>query len=338
MRVLMITSEWPTPDQPHWVPFIVRQVEFLRKAGVDIDVFAFRGAKNPLNYLRAWYRVHKKLRQISYDLVHAQWAQSALTALPTRLPLVVTFRGGEVKGIVGSGGKYRVIGHVLRFLSYAIARRADEVILVSGHMEEHLPHRPFHILPSGLDLSMFPLMPQDQARKQLGLPAWKRLVLFAANPSDARKRYSLAREIVSRLDSGLEAELVLAWGVPHNQIYMYMNACDALLVTSMYEGSPNVVKEALACNLPIISAAVGDVSQRLSGIPGCSVHPDNDPDRMAAALATVLQRKERAGGRTAVRDLDENILALRMTEIYRNAVSKTSQYRLNKTASDWSRR
>src|SRR5215831_21245341 len=102
MRVLMITCEWPFPARPHNAPFIVRQVEFLRKAGVDIDVFAFRGAKNPANYFRAWCQVHKKLRQHTYDVEHAQWGHSATTALPTRLPLVVTFRGGEGEGLVGS--------------------------------------------------------------------------------------------------------------------------------------------------------------------------------------------------------------------------------------------
>jgi teichuronic acid biosynthesis glycosyltransferase TuaC len=320
MRVLMITSEWPTPARPYWARFIVQQVEFLQKSGVDIDVIAFRGAKNPINYVRAWYRVHRRLQQSPYDLIHAQWAQSALTALPTRLPLVVTFRGGETDGIVGPGGKCTVIGRILRFVSWIVATRADELVLVSGHMRRHLPQRSFHIVPSGLDFSRLPLISQDAARKQLGLPASKRLVLFVGNPAEPLKRYAFAREIVSRLNS--EAELVLAWGVPHDEIPVYMNACDALLVTSVYEGSPNVVKEALACNLPIVSVAVGDIPDRLNGVAGCSVHPDNDPDRIAAALATVLQRKERTNSRPAVRDLDENILARRMTEIYRKAASK----------------
>src|SRR5437667_3983400 len=77
IRVFMITSEWPWPGNPNAVPFIVRQVEFLRKAGVEIEIFSFRGAQNPFNYMRAWRRAQKKLRQNSYDLIHAQWSQSA---------------------------------------------------------------------------------------------------------------------------------------------------------------------------------------------------------------------------------------------------------------------
>src|SRR5580765_4384144 len=130
IRVLMITCEWPTHDLPHQAPFVVRQVEFLRKEGVDIDVFFFRGARNPVNYLRAWYQVQKKLRKGSYDLVHAQWGQSAPTAIPTRLPLVVTFRGGEGEGIVGRSGNYIALGYVLRAVCLFVARRATELVIV----------------------------------------------------------------------------------------------------------------------------------------------------------------------------------------------------------------
>src|SRR5687768_6652473 len=106
MRVLMITGEWVTPDLPQAVPFLVRQVDYLRKAGVHIDVFHFRGAGNPLNYLRAWRRVRKLVAGSAYDLIHAQWGQSGLLALPKKLPLVVTFRGSDLEGLVGRKGGY----------------------------------------------------------------------------------------------------------------------------------------------------------------------------------------------------------------------------------------
>jgi glycosyltransferase involved in cell wall biosynthesis len=320
IRVLMVTCEWPTADRPHLVPFIVRQVRFLRKAGVDVDVFSFRGAKNPINYLRAWYRVRKKLRRESYDLVHAQWGQSAPTALPTKLPLVVTFRGGEGEGIVADDGKYTFSGQVLRAVSSAVARRADELVVVSAHMRQYLPPRDVHVIPSGLDFSRLPLMTQQEARRRLGLSASKRLVLFVGNPAEARKRFGLARQVVGKLDSSFDAELVVAWGVPHDLISVYMNACDALLFVSMYEGSPNVVKEALACNLPVVSVAVGDVVERLDGVAGCVLCPDSHPDRLTAALAAVLRTNQRIEGRAVVRELDEELLAQRMIQVYRRAL------------------
>jgi glycosyltransferase involved in cell wall biosynthesis len=303
----------------------VRQVEFLRKAGVDVDVFAFRGAKNPFRYLRAWFGVHRRIRQGSYDLLHAQWGQSAITALPTRLPLVVTLRGGEGEGLVGRSGNFIALGYFLRAICLFVARRATEVVLVSRHIQQFLPRRRFHVIPSGLDFSKLPLIPQAEARRQLGLPMAKPLVLFVGDPNEARKRYSLARQIVSRLDEELQAELVLAWNVPHHTIPVYMNACDALLFTSMFEGSPNVVKEALACNLPVVSTAVGDVSERLKGVTGCSVFEEVDIAGMADALTAILRRRQRIDGRAAVSELDENLLAQKMIAVYQRALTGGGQ-------------
>src|SRR5262245_18899330 len=141
----MFTCEWPTPDLPRQAPFVVRQVQFLRKAGVDVDVFFFRGSKNPLKYLRAWWNIHRQLRRESYDLVHAQWGQSAVPVLPTRLPLVVSFRGGEVDGIVGDDGRYTLWGRALQVIGWHMARRADQLVLVSAHIARLLPKRPVHV-------------------------------------------------------------------------------------------------------------------------------------------------------------------------------------------------
>ena len=326
LRGLMITTEWPTPEMPYAVPFIVRQVDFLRRAGVEIEVFSFRGARNPLNYLRAWWRVQRKLWGGAYDVIHAQWGQSAPTALPTRLPLVVTFRGGEGEGIVANQGRrqgrYTFSGFVLRMVSAFVTRRADELVVVSSRMQESLPKRDMHVIPSGLDFSRLPLLPAEEARRQLGLPLAKHLVLFVGNPAEARKRYDLAREVVARIDRRLDAELVVAWQVPHERVPIYMNACDALLFVSMYEGSPNVVKEALACNLPVVSVEVGDVAERLSGVAGCRLCRSADPDELARALEEVLRSNQRIEGRAAVLDLDENVLARKMAHVYRLAVDR----------------
>src|SRR5256714_12745312 len=102
IRVLMLTCAWPPPDRPGYTtPFIRRQVESLRAAGVEIEVFPFTSGMRPTNYLRAWVRARRPMQRGAYDLVHAQFGQSGLGALPKRLPLVVTFRGDDLDGIVG---------------------------------------------------------------------------------------------------------------------------------------------------------------------------------------------------------------------------------------------
>lgn len=323
----MITSEWPTPEHPDWAPFVVRQVESLRHTGVKVDLFHFRGAGNVLNYLRAWRQVRARLSQSHYDLVHAQFGQSGLVALPKRLPLVVTFRGSDLKGIVGPNGRYTLTGCALRLVGQIVAHRADEIIVVSESLAKFLPCRSYTIIPSGLDLDLFRPLPKVEARQALRLPPDHRLVLFVGNPDRPEKRFALAREVMSYPGTEMPASLIIAHGVPYAQMPLYMNACDALLVTSSHEGSPNAVKEALACNLPVVSVAVGDVRERIGSVEGCVVCADDRPETIAAGLAEVLQRRERIEGREAVQDLDERILTQRLLRVYDMALSKQGKER-----------
>lgn len=323
-RVLALTNEWPTEDTPRTTVFIKRQVEFLRMAGVTVEPFFFEGAQRPWRYLTGWIRVRRRLARERFDLVHAQFGQTALLALPKRVPLVVTFRGDDLMGIIGRNGRPTLAGRLLRKLSGFVARRADAVVLVSEHMRQFLPRavrKSAAVIPSGLDLRYVRPHPQTEARAQLGLPTDRRLVLFAANPAHPRKRFALAQRAVELLKPDLPVDLVLAWGVRHERMPLYMSACDVLVLTSLHEGSPNVVKEALACDLPVVSVAVGDVPDRLRHVDGCEVCTDGRPETIAAALRRVLERGRRIHGRQAVAHLDEALLAQRVIDIYRQAMS-----------------
>jgi glycosyltransferase involved in cell wall biosynthesis len=324
LRVLILTSEWPTPESPEDVPFIVRQVEFLRRARVHVDVFAFHGGKHPANYAKAWKQARMRLGSGRYDLIHAQFGQSGVLALPKTLPLVVTFRGDDLEGIIGPNGNYMVAGWFLRRASQLVAHAADEIIVVSETFNRYLPRRPYHVIPSGLDLSSFRPMSQQDARHQLNLPMHRRLVLFSADPRRARKRHWLAQAAIEQLKDEYDVELVIAKNVPHERMPLYMNACDALVLSSMHEGSPNVVKEALACNLPVISTDVGDVRLRIGHIEGCAVVPGT-PEAFSEALRTVLQRDKRIDGRRTVMELDETLLTQRVIQIYQQALANKSR-------------
>jgi len=326
IRVLMITSHWPTPGQPRTTYFIKRQADFLRAAGVDVDVFHFQGRRNPWNYLSAWWRLHHRLARNHYDVMHAQFGHAGLLVFPKRFPLVVTYRGSDLLGEVGRGGRYTLMGRILQRVSRAVARRADAVIVVSEHMKEELPPGvPFHVIPSGLDFELFRSIPRDEARRHLGLALDRPLVLFAGSPEWPRKRFGLAQAAMERLDHRLGVELVVAWGAPHSDIPYFMSACDALLFTSMQEGSPNVVKEALACDLPVVSVPVGDVATRLAGVAGCELCADERPETIAAALERVLRRGGRCAGRAAVQELDERLLTQRVIDIYRSVMRRPSR-------------
>lgn len=324
IRVLVITSQWPTAKKPDDGIFIKQEVDNLSKAGVDIEVFPFKGKKNPLNYLRNWVKLRGVYDISSFDLIHAQFGQSGLLALPTEVPLVVTFRGSDLHGIMKSEDSYMVTGKVLRFLSRWVARYAKEVIVVSEQLLSYLsPDLSTHIIPSGVDLSLFYPMPQPEARKQLGLPQDKYLVLFVSiEPYAPVKRYYLAQSAIDLLKNRFDVELITVSDMLHSSVPIYMNACDALLLTSGHEGSPNVIKEALACNLPIVSVDVGDVRQRMGKLQGCVVCPDDSPESITAALTKVLKSRKRIQGRDAVLDLDIRLTTQKIIDVYRSALGK----------------
>jgi teichuronic acid biosynthesis glycosyltransferase TuaC len=321
MRVLMVTSDWVWNSWGGPAVFIARQADFLRREGVDVDLFPFRAGRQVKNYAAAWLEVHRRIASGSYDLVHAQFGQSGLTALPSRIPLVVTFRGDDLEGIIGENGRYIAAGRLLQFLSRSVARRADAAIVVSEHMKRHLPETvSAHVLPSGIDLDLFRPESQVEARHRLGLGDSHRLVLFVGNPGLARKRFALAQAAVDIVNQSIPTRLVVGWERTHREIAALMNASDALVCTSMQEGSPNAVKEALACNLPVVSVMVGDVPLRLRGIAGCELCPDERPETIARAVERVLRKGERVDGRTAVRELDERLLTQRLIGIYRSVL------------------
>lgn len=324
LRVLMVTPNWPSHERASTSHFIKRQADFLQAAGIELDVFHFTGRKNPWSYGKAWLNVRRKLRSGRYDLLHAQFGHSGLMALPKRLPFVVTLRGSDILGIVSDRtGRYTLTGRLMQSLSRLAASRADAVIMVSGHMASSLgPSKCKFIVPSGLDFELFQPMPRAKARAALGLPQEDRLILFVGNPEQKRKRFELARAATEILNHRLPATLVTAWGAQHTDIPKYMAACDVLIFTSMQEGSPNVIKEALACDLPIVSVAVGDVEERIGHIDGCEICHDESPHALASALEKALLRGRRVVGRRSVEHLCERTITEQVIAIYRHALGQ----------------
>ena len=274
------------------------------------------------NYLQARREVQTIIKQGAFDLVHAQWGQSAVLALPKMKPLIVTFRGDDAYGIVGKRTHQTVQGMILKMVSCYAARIADERIVVSQELASHLALSDYHVIPSGIDFNKFRPMERQEARRILKLPD-KKLVLFVGDHSNPRKRLPLIEEAVALVQASQpDLEFVCVNNIPHQQIPLYMNACDVLILASVREGSPNVVKEALACNLPVVSTDVGDVRERINAIEGCEICEDAKPETIAAALKRVVRRAQRVDSRNTVLDLDEHLLTQKVIDVYLNALEK----------------
>jgi teichuronic acid biosynthesis glycosyltransferase TuaC len=166
-------------------------------------------------------------------------------------------------------------------------------------------------------------MDKHEARAKLGLPQDGYLVLFAANPENARKRHGLALEVCRIASQTAKVELVTATKRPPIEIPIFMSACDALLLTSTNEGSTNVVREALACNLPVVSTDVGDSRERLAHLDSCAVCTDDSADTMAQALLRVVQRERPTTLRNEVAEQDYRKMGHQVVAVYRKALERT---------------
>ena len=329
LRVLVVTSEWPSEQHPHGAPFLVQNVNHMRAAGAEVEVFPFRGSKSPLNYLKAWLRLRRTHRLRDFDIVHCHFGQSGVVAWPCPVPLVITFHGSDLQGVVGADGRYTRASGVLRKLSRFAARKATENIVVSRRLLAFLPplRRPAHVIALGVDVERFGVVRRDEARKRLSLPQDARLILFAASPTNGVKRFELAQAAVEEFrrtetarGETAEIQLVTLSGQSHEVVPLYMNACDALLLTSRHEGSPTVVKEALMCNLPIVSVDVGDVRERLENLEGCTVC-EATPAALAEGLRNATVPQRRLDARSKLAELDERQVVQRIFAVYQAAMA-----------------
>jgi teichuronic acid biosynthesis glycosyltransferase TuaC len=322
-RVLFITNMWPDEERPYYGSFIASQARSLTRVGVEVDVIYVRGYRGFSAYVEAARRLPRAARAHPYDLVHVHYGHTAAASVAVRRrPLVISFCGGDLLGEPREDGltrKSRAEVAVFR----QVARIATSTITKSREMEEALPvglRARNHVLPNGVDMEAFSPRPRGEARAELGWGGEDKVILFLGNPEDPRKNAALARraaEIVSRDDPS--ARLEIAWGVGAGQVPTLMNAADCLVFPSLSEGSPNVIKEAMACALPIVSTPVGDVEERLGGVANCYVRPATEQD-FAPALGQALAAGRAPQARVAVERLGIDSVAERLTSIYDEAI------------------
>jgi glycosyltransferase involved in cell wall biosynthesis len=310
VKVLVVTNMYPTPAQPAFGVFVQDQVESLRRLGIEVDVLFMNGRRNRLNYLAGYPRLWRQLQRERYDLVHAHYIFAGLVARAQwSCPVVLTHHGPEV------------------FLTWEaqVCRLATRwfhsVIVVSEEMRQKLGLERAYVIPCGIDMKRFQPQPQAQCRVALGLPQDKQLVLWAGEHQRPEKRFELVAQAIDLLRVRRDdVELVLLSGRPHTLVPQYMNAADALVLASDAEGSPMVVKEAMACNLPVVATPAGDVREVIGGTEGCFV-TSQDPAEIAAKLEAALAFGRRTDGRRAVAPLELGAISRRIIDVYRDTLA-----------------
>jgi glycosyltransferase involved in cell wall biosynthesis len=293
---------------------------------VDVSVQAIRGYESRLAYARAIGDVARRNGSAPYDVVHAHYGHSGVVArFQRRAPLVVSYCGDDLLGTRLPDGSVKGRSRIEAAVFRQLARVAAATITKSEEMERALPaaaRARNHVIPNGVDLDRFRPVERAAARRELGWHADEVVALFAANPEVVSKNHPLAEEAARLAASRVPGlRLRVAWGSPPERMPLMMSAADALLMTSTSEGSPNVVKEAMACELPVVSTPVGDAPERLSGVAGCHVSPP-EPDALADALIQALAHGRSREARAAVEPLSLERVAKRVLGVYREVSAR----------------
>jgi glycosyltransferase involved in cell wall biosynthesis len=317
MQVLIISSGLPESNKLLTMAPLARQIASLRTAGVQVTNLEVSGLPK-VKYLQTLPRLWRASREV--DLIHAHFGYSGWIALTCRAkPIVVSFMGDDLLGTPDSEGRLTLASRLAAAVNRWVARRVDAVIVKSEEMAREVGDVDAYVIPNGVDLEAFTPMSRHEARRRLGWSVDRTYVLFPGNPDTPRKGHPLARSAVATAARLLEQEvdLVALWNVAPEQVPLYMNACDAMLMTSFVEGSPNVVKEAMACNLPVVSVPVGDVPQLIGGVSGYAVLP-RDAGEIGASLASLLRERPRVDGRQTVlaNGLGLDSVARRICDVY----------------------
>jgi glycosyltransferase involved in cell wall biosynthesis len=293
-------------------------------AGVGVDVMFVDGRTSRMAYLRAATKAMAlNFRRRRYDLIHAHTGHcGAVARLQWRYPVLVSYVGYDLYGKPRACGGITIKSRIEAALFRQLSRFVRSTITKSSQMESLLPaaSRPRNtVLPNGVDRRMFRPIQRLAARRRLGWPDDELVVLFAADPAVSRKRYDLARAGCEAAATDVSAlRLRICSGRRQEELALAMNAADVLLVTSIAEGSPNVVKEALACDLPIVTSDVGDVRTVLDGVSRCRVIPaDPDAVTVAAALRELLaEAPARSDGRASSTNLAVDVVAAQLVAVY----------------------
>lgn len=329
MRILAVTNMYPSPDAPWEGTFVRQQVEGLGRIGVEVEVlFAERRRDGMRVYGKLSRRLKENIDRISPSLVHVMYG-GVMAEIVTRVvrdrPVIVSLCGSDLMGEVFSPLLRRIVADLGVLASKRAARRAAGVIVKAANLRDALPRnvspRKVRIIPNGVDQQRFRPLRREECRAQLG---WKEKtfhVLFPSDRSDMVKRPRLAQAALESLKAQqVRTELHYLSGVAHEQVPLWLNAANVLLITSSHEGSPNILKEALACNIPVVSLAVGDARERLAGVAGCYI-AEPQPVSIAAKLLLVRAGPGRVNGRQVLTELTLERTALRIKEFYEDVLA-----------------
>ena len=318
MRILVV-CRYKEKLAGHAAPFVMSQSEAIADAGCEVELFRLCG-----NYWKQWKSLRAKIREWKPDVVHAHYGLTGLVAnLATRrVPVVSTYHGSDINE-----------PKVLPFSKAAMWLSAWNIFVSQRNVDITKPRQHWSLIPCGVALSDDQLQTRAEARKKLGWGLEEKKVLFTGAFDNGVKDPELAKQTVAMLNDEMSrdkslneplalngVQLIELKGYTREQVNTLMCAVDALLMTSKTEGSPQVIKEAMACGCPIVSVDVGDVAERTNGVEGCYVVSSRVPKDIADALRKAIVFEGKTNGREKIIEdgLSNPQVAEKIINIYRS--------------------
>ena len=277
MKRVLIVCRYAKNIVTHISPFVEEQGKELVLQGCEVEYFFIKGGA--LAYLSNVRDLKKKINEFKPDLIHAHYGLSGITAvLQNVVPVVITFHNGET------------LNKFVNFLSSLFSLRAKYIIYVAQHIYDKLYFKRknrFTIMPCGVILDEIDFVEYKRAREIVGFDENKKYVLFGGAFSNLRKNYPLLKESLQYCEEkGIET--IEMKGLNRKQVSMLMCACDVFCLPSKSEGSPQALKEAMACNAPIVATDIADIKHLLGGLDGhyiCEFDAENLAKQIDKAIS-----------------------------------------------------
>lgn len=323
MKVLFVCSGNYLTDNSS---LVLSQANSLKAKNIEVDIYYIKG-KGIIGYLKNILPLRKQIKKNYYDIIHAHYGLSgwdAFFAKNRKVKLIISFMGNDLLGDHANNGKSTIYGNLLVSLNKLLAKQANHNIVKSKVMFEKIAYSITTVIPNGVNLNLFQPVDREECLRKVGWDPNLKHILFLSRPDRPEKNFTLTKKAIEKLDNK-SVQLHILEQIPHNDLVYYYNAANVCVLTSYHEGSPNVIKEAMACNCSIVCTDVGDVREVFGNTKGCYICNFDSSD-VALNLKTAIEfviKSEKTKGRQRIIELglDSESIANRIIEVYKKALN-----------------